>query len=557
MNIIDTIRYSKTDPRCIRYLFPKAVSLTKGNVSDPENLLKELPLQIGLSESMLCELKNDGGENAAVVLDYGVELCGGLRLLTGFITGEKYPLVRLTFGESLSEAMSSVGEKNATNEHSIRDFTVPLSFLSDMQFGNTGFRFVKIELLTQNCTLRIKSAVAAFVFRDVKQLGSFECSDSLVNRIYDTAVYTCLLNMQNLLWDGIKRDRLVWIGDMHPEMLTIRSVFGADPIIPESMDFVMDQTPLPGWMNGMPSYSMWWTVLLWDWYVYTGDKEFLCARKDYALALIRQLAAIVAPDGSDNLPSYFLDWPTNNTPAAVCGSRALLRMALKAGAELATFFGDLELVRSCSASRRALNNRTDDHCGYSQAAAFMALSGASDPVEINREVLSPKGGHGMSTFMAYYILKAMSLAGNTVGAVKALKQYYGGMLDMGATTFWEDFDLKWMENACPIDRLPKNGESDVHGDNGAFCYVGFRHSLCHGWSSGVAPFLTERVLGVDILTPGCKSICLRPDLGGLEWARGSFPTPMGVLEVECEKGSDGRVLTKLNAPDGVNVERFN
>ena len=32
--------------------------------------------------------------------------------------------------------------------------------------------------------------------------------------------------MQDYLWDGIKRDRLVWIGDMHPETMTIGAVFG-------------------------------------------------------------------------------------------------------------------------------------------------------------------------------------------------------------------------------------------------------------------------------------------------------------------------------------------
>jgi alpha-L-rhamnosidase len=37
---------------------------------------------------------------------------------------------------------------------------------------------------------------------------------------------TVHLCMQDYLWDGIKRDRLVWIGDMHPEVSTINAVFG-------------------------------------------------------------------------------------------------------------------------------------------------------------------------------------------------------------------------------------------------------------------------------------------------------------------------------------------
>ena len=71
---------------------------------------------------------------------------------------------------------------------------------------------------------------------------------------------------------------------------------------------------------------------------------------------------------------------------------------------------------------------------------------------------------------------------------------YGAMLDKGATTFWEDFDLAWVEGSGRIDEFPQNGEKDIHGDYGAYCYVGFRHSLCHGWSAGVIAFMKEENL---------------------------------------------------------------
>lgn len=40
------------------------------------------------------------------------------------------------------------------------------------------------------------------------------------------------------------------------------------------------------------------------------------------------------------------------------------------------------------------------------------------------------------------------------------------MLDLGATTFWEDFNLEWTPNACGIDRLVPAGMKDIHGDSG-------------------------------------------------------------------------------------------
>ena len=97
---------------------------------------------------------------------------------------------------------------------------------------------------------------------------------------------------------------------------------------------------------------------------------------------------------------------------------------------------------------------------------------------------------GMSTFMSYYILKAVA-SFDKQKAIEMMKEYYGAMLNKGATSFFEDFDMDWVENTCRIDEFPKEGEKDIHGDFGKYCYVGFRHSLCHGWSAGVVTFIEE------------------------------------------------------------------
>ena len=110
----------------------------------------------------------------------------------------------------------------------------------------------------------------------------------------------------------------------------------------------------------------------------------------------------------------------------------------------------------------------------------------------DREKLTAGGAKGMSTFMSYYVLKAVA-SFDKAKAVEMLKTYYGAMLKKGATTFWEDYNIDWTENSCRIDERPKDGEKDIHGDFGAYCYVGFRHSLCHGWSAGVIRFIKEEL----------------------------------------------------------------
>ena len=159
-----------------------------------------------------------------------------------------------------------------------------------------------------------------------------------------------------------------------------------------------------------------------------------------------------------------------------------------------------------------------------------------------------------TTFFGYYILSAKAMAGDYAGALNDLKTYWGGMLDMGATTFWEDFDLKWAENAGRIDEVIPEGKADVHADFGAYCYTNLRHSLCHAWASGPAPFLTEYVLGIRPLEPGCAKVAVKPNLGGLDWAEGTYPTPKGLIRVRCEQTESG-VKTTVSAPDGVEIVR--
>ena len=148
------------------------------------------------------------------------------------------------------------------------------------------------------------------------------------------------------------------------------------------------------------------------------------------------------------------------------------------------------------------------------------------------------------------MLKAKALAGDYVGALEALREYYGGMLKMGATTFWEDFDIEWMENSAPIDDLVPEGMNDIHGDFGNYCYKNFRHSLCHGWSSGPCPYLSHYVLGVRPVS--ADTYVIKPELGDLEWAKGTYPTAKGIISVSVKKTAEGQKV-EYTAPEGIKI----
>jgi hypothetical protein len=320
----------------------------------------------------------------------------------------------------------------------------------------------------------------------------------------------------------------------------------------------------------MYTYSLWWVIVQRDWYKFHGDLEYLKQQRDYLTGLLEILLKKVDDNGFETSGGGFLDWPSNaNQPAMKAGTQALMMMTMEAGAELCGYLGEDLLEKRCIQCHRRMKDAASEVAeiyyqkaaapgepGSKQGTALMVLAGMTDPEKACTEVLKADGARGFSTFYGYYMLEAMAKAGDYEGAMDIIRTFWGGMLDLGATTFWEDFNIDWLkDDPAPIDRIVPEGRKDIHGDYGAYCYEGFRHSLCHGWASGPTAWLSRHVLGIEIMKPGCKEVRIRPNLGNLEWAEGSFPTPYGDIHVSHTKDKDGKIRSKIDAPEEIRIIR--
>ncbi len=551
-------RDTEADKRVRRFMTPKRVvwktEAEKAEVSGEEALLKPHVKQIHFNVQEQCKLESKG-KSAGILLDFGVEFHGYVKLYIHSVRPQRVRL-RVRFGESVSEAMADLGgEKNATNDHINRDQIIDVGFLSMPEIGPSGFRFVRIDLLDLDAMVTFQAVQGIFVYRELEYKGSFECDDAMVNLIWNTAAYTVHLNMQEYVWDGIKRDRLVWIGDIHPETSTIQAVFGYDECVERSLDLARNESPIPNMMCGMSSYSLWWIMVQHGWYMQNGNRKFLEEQKDYLVQLLRFFAGRIKDDGSEDLPdARFVDWPTADKPDVIhAGLQGILRMAFQSGEFLCRELGDDETAEICKNASEKLAQHIPNHCANKQAAALLALSGLADPVKMTNDVIKRGGAQGFSTFMGYYMLCAMGEAGDLEDALNIIREYWGAMLKRGATTFWEDFNMAWLEGSSRIDEIVPEDVKDLHGDYGTYCYKGFRHSLCHGWASGPAAFLSEYVLGIKPAAPGCREVTIRPNLGDLEWVKGTYPTPYGIIRVEHRRKEDGTIDSKIELPEGVSL----
>lgn len=528
---------------------------SEAGVANAEGLLAPKPGQAVLKEPQPpCVLTAIKGQPAGVLLDFGTELHGFVELFTPLTPGKTPPTVRVRFGESVAEAMAELGGKQgAQNDHAIRDETTVLPWLGRKTVGPSGFRFVRIDAVDPAQPVSLSQVRAVLVMRDIPYVGSFRCDDERLNRIWQVGAYTVHLNMQEYLWDGIKRDRLVWIGDMHPEVSTIDAVFGHNDVVPRSLDLTRDVTPVTEWMNGISSYSMWWVLIHEEWWRHHGDRAYLEKQKTYMQALLKKLAGLIGADGREKIDGMrFLDWPSSpNQQGVTAGLQGLLVMTLESGARLLIALGDAETAGLCREAAARGRKVVPDVNGSKSGAALLALAGMTDAKRTAHEVLKVGGAKDVSTFYGFYVLQALGQAGEMDAALEIVRTYWGAMLDRGATTFWEDFNLDWLADSARIDELVPPGKKDLHGDFGAYCYEGFRHSFCHGWASGPTAFLSQQVLGVQPLEPGFAKVRIAPQLGSLRWAEGTYPTPRGVIRVRHERAPDGSIQSDIKLPDGV------
>jgi hypothetical protein len=447
-----------------------------------------------------------------------------------------------------------------------------LPFLSIQEFGLTGFRFVRLDLLSENLNVRVNSIKAVALERPFEYKGRFESSDSLLDQIWFTGARTAHLCCQDNILDGIKRDRMVWIGDIHPQIHIITQAFGNENIIQKSLDFIRDQTPPNRWVNDISTYSMWWILSVWDWYWYTGDKELLKSQVAYLDDLVNRFLSHIDLSGRETLGGYFmdcvspsekeqlegirfLDWASEGDGVGIAeGIQALFVWSMQTAQKIYGELGNSQMHNKCQDAAKRLSLAPMKPTQNKQANALRILSRMSDPQTTNRSSLAVEpSSKGLSTWFAYYVLQARAMAGDYCGCLDMIRSFWGGMLNLGATTFWEHFDEAWLHNAGRIDEITPAGKHDVHVEYGEHCFKGLRHSLCHGWAGGPTAWLSQNVLGVQPVAAGFQEVIIKPNLGNLTFAKGAVPTPFGLITVSHKRQADGKIATEYDVPIGVHI----
>lgn len=521
-------------------------------VSDPTMLCRNASLKTHTFLYPDCVIEKNG----FVILDFGKELCGRLHIVFGW--NDFNGKVRIRLGESVAETCAEIGEKNVGNYHSLRDNCYSVVSWGDVSTSESGFRFARVENVSEKA-VNISVIFAEESLNGLNVAGAFRCSDNELNNIYKTAERTLSLCVRDDdIWDGIKRDRVFWMGDFYPELLGSYMIYGDIPQFEAVLDCIKY---FDGhWVNNIPSYSAWWLICLEKYYELSGNGEYIKKMLPYAEKVIKDFSTIINENGDVSYENsdliffggneFFVDWPTNGKPDSELGWRYLITYCMQRTKNLYRVFGyDYSLVNSIISRLDKYNYRPSD---FKQVTALGVLAGKISPCEA-KEKLKNGSAKGMTSFMSFAIIEALRMVGEGEFALSVIKEYFGAMIEVGATTFWEDFDMEWLkDNPTNIESMPDKTRKNIHADYGQFCYLGLRHSLCHGWSCGFVDFLYKYVLGIVPVKEGYSEITVKPNLCGMSYVEGKIPTKYGIIDVK-HTVSGSKIETKLILPVGIKI----
>ena len=471
----------------------------------------------------------------SLVLDFGREVSGRLEVAADAASPVK---IGIRYGESLQEAL--VQPFYGENE-----LVVPGGGVTHGPKG--GFRYAQVKFFSGPEVTQFKTLGLEEISYPIGYGGFFDSSDPLLNRIWRTGARTAQLTMQEGVWDGIKRDRLNWMGDLFVSGKVIQSVFSDRFLTPNTLSLLaVESLGQTGHVNNIPGYSAFWVMGLADYYRHSGDDQFLSSKHQQLNRILQTMESSVDGNGllaftASDFP--FVDWSPDlftDTVETRKATQFAFYKALLEGAWLLDQLQDPEqadTARTWAGSLRAaaqahLLNSDSTYGSRWQTNAMAVFSEITDSPQNNaiwQNVLSLPSENEVTPYYNYFVTAAMAQTGHRQEAVDWVRAYWGGMLAEGATSFWEAYDLSW-----PKD----NFHAFLQADRTEGYYV----SLCHGWSGGPTAWLMEQILGIQPLGAGFGEVAIRPDLIDLQWVRGIQPTPHGDISVEYRRG-DGLVGT--------------
>ena len=452
-----------------------------------------------------------GSSGDSILLDLGEHTVGHFSFAFDKVNVFVDAPVRLIikFGEDMREINDDFSEYNGVLSKTwLQEEIINLDFPQKITMPRRyACRYIKITVERTTRPIRLFDfSFCASTSADITVLKSADTEDDLLNKIDLIATNTLKECMQTFFEDGPKRDRRLWIGDLRLEALTNYYTFNNLEIVKRCLylfaagecnelgflpSFVYETPYYHSGATHIEDYALLYVVSVCDYFEHTGDRDVV---NDLLKICKSQLASFKATLDKNLIATRqagwfaFIDW----CPGLECMTalQGVYLYTLARFRDLLMAMGDEEYekysaliseVRSASKkhlydeSEKVFVNPSDNGQLSVHSQVWMILGGVITGEEAKKLLLSCLDNKDfkqpVTPYMRHYVIEAMLKLGMKGEAVQYLKKFWGGMVELGADTFWEAY-------------IPDDLDFSPYNDR-------MINSLCHAWSCTPSYFIRK------------------------------------------------------------------
>lgn len=390
--------------------------------------------------------------------------------------------------------------------------------------------------------LRAADVRGIWAYCDADVAGSFNSSSPLLNSIYRMCERSARQNVQQgIISVDANREQSPWLADSWNIGNVLLYNHRATTIIDKVLrDYAGEQKPDGGFNDCSPAgvfqcaeWSMYWPMLLWQQYLFSGDDtllhqmaphlerflKWIKLSQDPATRLLNPKTARISDYAGGNMPSG------GYNVATACQYVENLRIASR----IFSILGNADRSSQCAGEagevKAGINAnlfngefylaRTDNKEMFPLAQAWPLRFDIAPP-EVRPRLLAAAETPGKLTLGGY--------GGDA---------FYSGLLHAGAG----EFVVRDLERyRMMLDGNKANWEQFAGGE------------VNHAWTSYPGYIFLKYICGIQPTSGGFATFDVRPKTEGLAFAEGTVPTVKGLITTRWEKNRQGGLDLSIHVP---------
>jgi hypothetical protein len=483
--------------------------------------------------SVICEPVAREVVDGGILFDFGKEITAETIL--------RYPKelqeLTLCYGESRAEALDV--ELCYLKQHLMTEGNDELfgAFESDKVY-RTKLRAFRYIFIPEGDVAREIELLAEYKYVDFPHRSKFTCSDERVNRIWEVSEETFRLSSGIFFIDGIKRDRWIWSGDAYQSYFINQYLFYDADICKRTILALRGNDPIPQHINTILDYSLYWLISIENYYNMTGDLEFVQmiypkmeSMMQYCSNQLDENGFIYGRPGD----WVFVDWADIDKTGTISEEQFLLARSYQAMIAVRKLLG-LDSTEYESLFDQLKKNIWKFYWDDAQGAFIDSFSSGKKKVSrhsnifavlfdytteeethsiLHKVLLNDEISAITTPYFKFYELEIMAKLGQYNYVLENIKSYWGGMLDRGASTFWEEYKPEE-----PIEQ-----QYGMYGDK-------YGKSLCHAWGASPIYLIGRYFMGLRPTSIAYETFEIEPDLDSFNEFSSELPVNEGTVRME-------------------------